>query len=778
MAKGGFFSQLFGNALELAAAAEKEGRREEALRLYAKGGDFRKAATLAAALGRSQEAVNHTLSALFGKIPEGYEDLSASQAGELLAKAGHREEALALFDLSQAWPQAADTALKLQQPGRAARYFERAKSYREAALYYQRAGQIADAARVLEFESNRLKQALRARPDPVAEEALRKVELERATILSRQGKSTEAGALIKEGSAAVTPRSARLLEQSGHVREAIEAFLEIGEQSEALRLLAQNPTLDRRFQAEAYRRAGKKVEAGQMFVAAGAVREAAECFEQATDFVRAGGAWEAAKEPLKAAQAYLRGERWAEAGRSFLLANQPEVAARAFLRAGDPRNAAAAYEKAGKRAEAAQALLQAGDRAQAARVLRAVPREDPGYVAAVLALVPILIDEKSYDEALARLQPLTPRADSAAGAGPQGAEIYYWQGRVLEALGSAPEAVTRFRQALALKPDQADAAQRALALSARFQPATQRFPAPARPAPPGEEPTQVVVPLRMAQAPPSGEWPKGFRLADRYEILGELGKGGMGRVYKARDHELDDLVAIKTVLRQAEGSLGGDHEERLLREIQICRKITHPNVVRVFDLGRFPGGIFITMEYLEGPRLDTLLRRDGSLPLDKIRWVLAEIATGLEEAHALHVIHRDLKPSNVILAERHLKILDFGVARMAGDSKLTQTGFAVGSPLYMSPEQLQGLPLDGRSDLYALGVLAYALLTGREPFVGGTMTVIAMNHLQSPIPDPRKHRPGLAVEWAKLVEALLAKVPEERPASATETLAAIRALPV
>ncbi|HEV7670239.1 MAG TPA: protein kinase [Thermoanaerobaculia bacterium] len=774
MAKGGFFSQLFGDPLEQAAVAEKDGRRKEALRLYAKGGDFRKAAILAAGLGRSQEAVNHTLSALFGKIPAGYEDLDARQAGELLAKAGHREEALALFDLAQAWPQAADTALKLQQPGRAARYFERAKSYREAALYYQRAGQVADAARVLEIESNRLKQALRTRPDPVAEEALRKVELERATILSRQGKSSEAGDLLKGGTAAATPRSARLLEQSGNVREAIEAFLTIGEPAEALRLLAQNPTLDRRFQAESYRKAGKPVEAGQLFVSAGAMREAAECFEQATDFARAGNAWEAAKEPLRAAQAYLRGERWSEAGRSFLSANQPEVAARAFSRAGDPRGAASAYEKAGKPREAAQALLQAGDRAQAARVLRAVPKDDPGYVAAVLALVPILIDEKAYDEALARLQPLTPRADSAAGSGAAGAEIYYWQGRVLEALGSAPEAVTRFRQALALKPDQADAAQRALALSAGLQ-ATQRFPSPAKGSPSEDGPTQA---LRMAQAPPSGEWPTGFRLAGRYEILGELGKGGMGRVYKARDHELDDLVAIKTVLRSGDGSVGAEHEERLLREIQICRKITHPNVVRVYDLGRFPGGIFITMEYLEGARLDSLIRRDATLQLDKIRWVLTEIATGLEEAHALHVIHRDLKPSNVILAERHLKILDFGVARMAGDARLTQTGFAVGSPLYMSPEQLQGLPLDGRSDLYALGVVAYTLLTGYEPFTGGTMTLIAMSHLQSPIPDPRRKRPDLPLEWVKLVEKLLAKTAEERPADASAALAAIRALPV
>ena len=763
MAKGGLFSQLFGDPLEQAAAAEKEGRREDALRLYAKGGDFFQATRLAADLKDARAAVDFALRALFGRVPAGYEDVDASQAGELLAKAGKASEALSLFELAQAWPQAAEVALKLQQPGRAARYFERAKTYGQAALYYGRAGQTADALRSLELESNRLKQLLRGRHDPAAEEALRRVELERAGILSKQGKSAEAGDLLKGGGAA-TPKAARLLEQGGKVREAIDAYLAIGDKDQALRLLAVNPTLDRRFQAEALRKAGRAVEAGQLFASLGAVREAAECFEEGGDLARAGSAWEAARDPARAAQAFVRAERFADAGRCFAAAGQLEVAARAFARGGDLRGAAAVYEKAGKRLDAAIALQQAGDRAQAARVLRAVPREDPSYVPALLALVPILIEEKAYDEALGRLQPL-----------PASPEVLYWQGRVLEALGSGAEAVARYRQALAGKPGIADASERALALSARFQ-MTQRFPAPAAArsseATAGGEPSAVP----MAAAPPSGEWPTGFRLAGRYEILGELGKGGMGRVYKARDHELDDVVAIKTVLR-APGESSAQHEERLLREIQICRKITHPNVVRVYDLGRFPGGIFLTMEFLSGQRLDALIRRDQTVPLDRVRFILTEIASGLREAHALHVVHRDLKPSNVILAERHLKILDFGIARMAGNAKLTQTGMAVGSPLYMSPEQLQGLPLDGRSDLYALGVLAFALLAGREPFTGDSFPVIAIHHLQSPVPDVRRHRPDVPVEWVKLLDKLLAKRPEERPANAEAALEAIAALP-
>ena len=268
-------------------------------------------------------------------------------------------------------------------------------------------------------------------------------------------------------------------------------------------------------------------------------------------------------------------------------------------------------------------------------------------------------------------------------------------------------------------------------------------------------------------------------LNDRYEIRGELGAGGMGRVYRARDLELDDDVAIKTVISSTGGR--AEDEERLLREVQICRKLTHTNVVRVYDLGRFPGGIFVTMELLEGEGLDKVIERQAPLDLARVKRILIEIAAALAVAHRLHVIHRDLKPGNVMLLEDdQVKVLDFGIARQVGNNagNLTATGQVIGSPLYMAPEQIQGKELDPTCDLYALGVMAFALLTGREPFLGDSPTEIVLQHLKNPPPQAGELREGgLPAEWNQLLGRLLAKKPGERISSAVRLGELLQALP-
>ncbi len=738
------FSNLFGDPRARAETAEKEGRKTDALRLYAKGGDHRQAAKIAIDLRDVPAAVEHTLRTIFGRIPEGYEGLDAAQAGEFLAKSGKLKDALSLFDLAEDWQQAAEVARKLQQPSRAAHYFERGKSYDQAALFYQRANQNADALRVVELEAARLREILRRGPDPAVQAVLEKVQRQRAELLTKMGRP-----VATEGDPAPSAqKTARQLEQDGDVRAAIETFLASGEKEQALRLLDAKRGLDRRFKADAFRRAGRPIEAAQLFASLGSMREAAELFELGRDWARAATGWESAREPLRAAEAFERAERFPDAGRNFLAAGKPDAAAKVYLRGGDLLGAGAAFEQAGRWLDAAGIYQKANDLSRAARVLRAVPIGDPGYLTATHALAPILLKQRAFDEALARLQ-----APSVAGNhGLASAETFYWQGRVLEALGSESEALARYRLAVAIRPDHPEASPRLRTLAEK-------------------------LPVRPAAPLSTGEWPIGHRLANRYEILGTLGKGGMGCVYKARDSALGEVVAIKTVMR-GQGEKSTEHEERLLRELQICRKIDHPNVVRVFDFGRFPGGLFLTMELIEGQGLDVLMRDVDPMPLEQVRRILIEIAAGLGAAHALNIVHRDLKPGNVILNDRRLKILDFGVAKIGDDVRLTQTGFAVGSPLYMSPEQLQGLAIDGRSDLYALGILAFALLAGYEPFHGETFTTIAMGHLQSPVPDLHRIRPDLPHPWVQLVERLLEKRAEDRPADAAEAIALAGSMPV
>lgn len=271
---------------------------------------------------------------------------------------------------------------------------------------------------------------------------------------------------------------------------------------------------------------------------------------------------------------------------------------------------------------------------------------------------------------------------------------------------------------------------------------------------------------------------EGQLLGDRYEVLGELGRGGMSRVYRARDTTLDDVVAIKTVITPALGR--SDDEERLLREVQISRRISHNHVVRVFDIGRFPGGIFVIMELLDGPGLDTVITAEAPMPLDRTRRILTEITQALTEAHRLQIVHRDLKPSNVILVQDKVKVLDFGIARM-NDGKsthLTRTGEVIGSPLYMAPEQIQGLPLSGTCDLYAVGVLAYAMLTGRDPFYAESPTAVIFKQLNEPAPDVRHLRTDLPEPWVEMLERLLQKKPQMRYSSAEALLEVLDSLPV
>ncbi len=257
----------------------------------------------------------------------------------------------------------------------------------------------------------------------------------------------------------------------------------------------------------------------------------------------------------------------------------------------------------------------------------------------------------------------------------------------------------------------------------------------------------------------------GQRFAKRYVIERLLGKGGMGMVWAVLDTELGERVALKT-MRSSYADIA-DAVERFRREVRLARRITHPNVARIYDIGEFGGIHYLTMELVEGGSVSERRDREGAWQLGRTLDVMQQVARGLGAAHASGVIHRDLKPANVLIdASGRAVITDFGIARAAtGDVRVTTDGAGlIGTPAYMSPEQVRGETLDARSDIFAFGVILYELLTGAVPWPGDNAFLVAEARLHGPVPDPREHAP-VPSEVADLAMQCLARECAARPAS-------------
>jgi tetratricopeptide (TPR) repeat protein/predicted Ser/Thr protein kinase len=260
---------------------------------------------------------------------------------------------------------------------------------------------------------------------------------------------------------------------------------------------------------------------------------------------------------------------------------------------------------------------------------------------------------------------------------------------------------------------------------------------------------------------------RGQVLAGRYEILEPLGEGGMGAVYRVYDRKLEEEVALKLI----RPDIAADRRaiERFQNEIKISRKITHKNVCRMHDLGEAEGISFITMEYVRGEDLKSLLHRTKTLPVGTALSIARQVADGLSEAHGMGVVHRDLKPGNIMIdKDGNAKIMDFGIARSLLSKGLTGEGTIIGTPEYMSPEQVEGKPADARSDLYTLGIILFEMVTGQTPFEGDTPLSIAHKHRYEPAPDPRTLNPQVPAGLSQFILRCLEKEEARRFQSAEE----------
>jgi len=256
----------------------------------------------------------------------------------------------------------------------------------------------------------------------------------------------------------------------------------------------------------------------------------------------------------------------------------------------------------------------------------------------------------------------------------------------------------------------------------------------------------------------------------RYEILSELGQGAMGVVYKAVDPLIDRTVAIKTINLNLSRDELADFEERFNREAKSAGRLNHPNIVTIYDVGRADHVAFMAMEYLEGRELKEIIASGEVLQPDRVAEIIAQVADGLAFAHDHGIVHRDIKPANImVLRNGSVKITDFGIAKMSSGSR-TQIGIILGSPKYMSPEQVAGKPVDGRSDIFSLGAVLYELLTGQSAFGGEdcTLTTIMYRVLNETPASLAKVNPSIPVAFDYIVARALAKAPENRYQSARE----------
>jgi serine/threonine-protein kinase len=270
----------------------------------------------------------------------------------------------------------------------------------------------------------------------------------------------------------------------------------------------------------------------------------------------------------------------------------------------------------------------------------------------------------------------------------------------------------------------------------------------------------------------------GARFAGRYDVQEELGSGGMGVVYRAFDREVGEVVAIKAI-RPELGGLDPTVLERFKQELRLARRITHRNVVRTYDLGEVEGIYYITMEFVQGTTVASLIREAGRLATPAALTIGKQICRALEVAHDEGIVHRDIKPQNLLVdGSGFLKVMDFGIARLTerasgGAQALTVEGVVVGTPQYMAPEQLLGEPVDGRTDLYSTGVVLFECVTGRPVFEIRGLAALLGHHLKDAPPDPSSLNPDVPAALSRIILRALARRPEDRWASAADFLHAL-----
>ncbi|MBI4413298.1 MAG: protein kinase [candidate division NC10 bacterium] len=714
---------------DLAAAGacyEEMGATDQAFAAYIKGGCHREAAAL-------HERLNQ-----YAQAAQKYE-----LAGEPALAAVLREKMGQFGRAAGLYEKAGDLAA-------AARCHERAGDYRkaavlmgrldrleEAAALLERAGETRGAAEILEKVVKRQGAAGRIELNPERQAALEEVARRCAALYVKAG--------------ALEP-AAQVLKEAGAEREAADCFVRAGNLQEALVLYKRHRLFAKARQVAEALGAAEEVELvrGEELLEEGRPAEAAAAFGRGKAYGRAGELYAGLQEYEKAgemftlagdldqaAEMFGSGGDPAKAGEAFERARRFGEAARFYRRAGATGKAAAAHKAAGEYFEAGLLLKEQGDLEAAVSTLQQVPAASERFLEAAAALGQIFLETEMYGLAKEKLQEVVAATPLTTAS----LETYYLLALAHEKSGEAQSALTLYEKVMAYRLNYRDVQARIAALKER---------------------------RAAAGAPTHGVPRPATSQPERYKILRELGRGGMGIVSLAEDTLLKRPVAFKVLPAAIQAN--AKTVEEFLREARIAASLLHPNIVTLYDAGDAGQGLYLVMEYVEGKTLAALLGQRPRFGLPEVLYVAQQVGAGLVHAHARGVVHGDITPANIMVSKsRAVKIMDFGLAKTR-ERALAATTTIRGTPPYMAPEQIQGKGMTPQSDLYALACTLYHMATGAPPFTEGE---VLYHHLHTPAPSPATRVPELPEGFSRTLLRCLEKDPAMRPEGVREFLAAL-----
>lgn len=694
--------------------------------------------------------------------PKDVRALSGQEFTQTIEAAQNLEATIKPLKRDRNWVRLAEVYASLNKHKEAAKYFKKAGQRLRSAESLAKAGYTAKAAQLLAKEG----------------------EFDTAARLFTEiGRHREAaGALMRAGKPALAAAS---YVAGGKAVEAANAFLEyfsnpgdpvalqVAAAEECYRLLTSDagkkrikaeqrvaliPAVAGRFEqaqrydaaAALYKEAGDPGRAGEVFLLAGRLDEAAGCMREAGR----------EKEASQIVGRFHQGKgRFKEAAAAYVQAGDLLHAAECFAKAADPVRAAECFERVGEHYRAGLAYAHAAQFEQAIKALQKVKESDPNFDVSRGLLGRCFYEMHDYPHCAAALDNhLTgKRVDSAT------VDYFYMLALAYEQLGKLDESRELLYKIRTVNVGFRDVAQRISSISSRISiqgagggQYVQAHSTADASTPPSQVATRVMQSVEE-------------NLGGRYVLEKELGRGGMGVVYLARDKQLDRPVALKFLGSVIDSS--EEYRQRFIREARTAAKINHPNIIAIYDISASVGKAYIAMEYIEGPSLHKYLNtKKGLKPREAVN-IIVQACNALSAIHGAGIVHRDIKPDNILLAKGGLvKLTDFGLAK-AEDSRMTQTGVVMGTPSYMAPEQVLGKDADVRSDIYSLGLVLYECLTGETVFLGQN---VLERQLKETPPAPSTVAEGVSPGLDAIILKCVAKRPEDRYQTVKELLTALR----